>query len=74
VTCLTHGPKRFRHPAVGDVTLNYETFQVPGAAHHLLVIYTAPPGSPAEEALNFLASFTGSAMTEAWTEEGSPGL
>ncbi|AEW92872.1 MULTISPECIES: helix-turn-helix transcriptional regulator [Streptomycetaceae] len=54
----THGPKRFRHPTVGDVTLNYETFQVPGAAHHLLVIYTAPPGSPAEEAMNFLSSFT----------------
>jgi transcriptional regulator with XRE-family HTH domain len=57
----THGPKRFRHPTVGDVTLNYETFQVPGAAHHLLVIYTAPPGSPAEEALNFLGSFIASA-------------
>ena len=56
----THGPKRFRHPAVGDVTLNYETFQAPGADHHLLVIYTAPPGSPAEEALNFLGSFTAS--------------
>ncbi|MFI9271039.1 helix-turn-helix transcriptional regulator [Kitasatospora sp. NPDC052896] len=56
----THGPKRFRHPTVGDVTLDYETFQVPGAAHHLLVIYTAPPGSPAEEALNFLGSFTAS--------------
>ncbi|MDP9848731.1 helix-turn-helix transcriptional regulator [Streptosporangium lutulentum] len=56
----THGPKRFRHPTVGDVTLNYETFQVPGPAHHLLVIYTAPPGSPAEEALNFLGSFTAS--------------
>ncbi|WP_059006514.1 helix-turn-helix transcriptional regulator [Streptomyces specialis] len=54
----THGSKRFRHPTVGDVTLTYETFQVPGAAHHLLVVYTAPPGSPAEEALSFLGSFT----------------
>ena len=53
----THGVKRFRHPAVGDLTLHYQTFGVPGGAHHLLVIYTAPPGSPAEEALNFLASF-----------------
>ena len=53
----THGPKRFRHPAIGEVTLNYETFQAPGATHHLLVVYTATPGSPAEEALNFLASF-----------------
>jgi transcriptional regulator with XRE-family HTH domain len=56
----THGPKRFRHPTVGDVTLNYETFQVPSAAHHLLVIYTAPPESPAEEALHLLGSFTAS--------------
>ncbi|KJK57426.1 helix-turn-helix transcriptional regulator [Saccharothrix sp. ST-888] len=54
----TQGPKRFRHPSVGDVTLHYETFQAPGAAHLLLVIYTAPPGSPAEEALNLLGSLT----------------
>ncbi|MGW2252903.1 helix-turn-helix transcriptional regulator [Kitasatospora sp. NPDC001660] len=53
-----HGPKRFRHPLVGDVTLDYETFQAPGTAHHVLVVYTAPPGSPAEEALRFLGSFT----------------
>ncbi|MFD8702835.1 hypothetical protein ACFV1W_09495 [Kitasatospora sp. NPDC059648] len=57
----THGPKRFRHPAVGDLTLDYETFHVPGAAHHLLVVYTAPPGSPAEEALNLLGGLSASA-------------
>ncbi|MET9181041.1 helix-turn-helix transcriptional regulator [Kitasatospora aureofaciens] len=56
----THGPKRFRHPSVGEVTLDYETFHVPGAAHHLLVVYTAPPGSPAEEALHLLGSLTAS--------------
>ncbi|MFI9161355.1 helix-turn-helix transcriptional regulator [Kitasatospora aureofaciens] len=56
----THGPKRFRHPSVGEVTLDYETFHVPGAAHHLLVVYTAPPGSPAEEALHLLDSLTAS--------------
>ncbi|MFJ9282351.1 DNA-binding protein [Kitasatospora aureofaciens] len=55
-----HGPKRFRHPSVGEVTLDYETFHVPGAAHHLLVVYTAPPGSPAEEALHLLGSLTAS--------------
>ncbi|WP_344637521.1 helix-turn-helix transcriptional regulator [Kitasatospora cystarginea] len=54
----THGLKHFRHPAVGDLTLDYQTFRAPGAAHHLLVIYTAPPGSPAEEALAFLDSYT----------------
>jgi hypothetical protein len=56
----THGPKRFHHPDIGDITLHYETFRAPGAAHHYLVIYTAPPGSPAEEALNFLGSVTAS--------------
>ncbi|MFD7582949.1 helix-turn-helix transcriptional regulator [Kitasatospora sp. NPDC059817] len=57
----THGPKRLRHPVVGDVTLDYETFQAPGAARHLLVVYTAAPGSPAEEALAVLGGFTAAA-------------
>lgn len=65
----THGPKRFRHPTIGDLTLHYETFQIPGAAHHLLVIYTAPPGSPADEALNFLASFTASSTPTTTSRE-----
>ncbi|MEU9078325.1 helix-turn-helix transcriptional regulator [Kitasatospora sp. NPDC048538] len=52
----TCGPKRFRHPVVGDVTLDYETFRAPGAAHHLLVVYTAAPGSPDERALHLLAA------------------
>ncbi|WP_035850794.1 helix-turn-helix transcriptional regulator [Kitasatospora azatica] len=54
----THGPKRFRHPVVGEVALRYETFQAPGTAHQLLVVYTAAPGSPAEEALTFLGMLT----------------
>jgi transcriptional regulator with XRE-family HTH domain len=54
----THGRKRFHHPAVGDVALDYQSFLVPGPARHVLVIYSAAPGSPAEQALNFLGSFT----------------
>ncbi|MGK4579790.1 helix-turn-helix transcriptional regulator [Kitasatospora sp. HPMI-4] len=54
----SHGSKRFRHPEVGEVALGYETFRAPGAAHHLLVVYTAPPGSPAEEALGLLDGLT----------------
>ncbi|MGA5822634.1 DNA-binding protein [Kitasatospora sp. NPDC094028] len=57
----TFGLKRFGHPAVGELTLEYETFQAPGAPHHLLVVYTAPPGSPAEEALDVLRSTAPSA-------------
>ncbi|MFB7665461.1 helix-turn-helix transcriptional regulator [Kitasatospora sp. NPDC056138] len=69
----TQGPKRFRHPAVGDVTLHYETFRAPGAAHLLLVIYTAPPGSPAEEALNLLGSLTAPGAASRTRTGGSPG-
>ncbi len=41
----THGHKRFRHPAVGEVALDHQTFRVSGTDHHLLVISTAVPGS-----------------------------
>ncbi|MGW7444604.1 helix-turn-helix transcriptional regulator [Kitasatospora sp. NPDC054795] len=52
----SHGRKRFHHPAVGEVALDYETFRAPGTAHHLLVVYTAAPGSRAEEALGLLGA------------------
>ncbi|WP_035799563.1 helix-turn-helix transcriptional regulator [Kitasatospora mediocidica] len=52
----THGPKAFRHPLAGELALQYESFHVPGRARHTLVVYTAPAGSPAAEALNFLGS------------------
>ncbi|MFF2747422.1 helix-turn-helix transcriptional regulator [Kitasatospora sp. NPDC058048] len=52
----SHGRKRFHHPAVGEVALDYETFRAPGTAHHLLVVYTAAPGSRAEEALVLLGA------------------
>ncbi|GAA2151322.1 helix-turn-helix transcriptional regulator [Kitasatospora kazusensis] len=54
----THGPKVFHHPLVGELALRYESFAVPGEAHQVLVVYTAPAGSAAEEALGFLGSLT----------------
>lgn len=52
-----HGVKRFRHPAVGELTLTYNAFELPGAAGLSLIGYTAAPQSPAEEALKLLASW-----------------
>ncbi len=66
----SHGPKRFHHPAVGEVKLDYETFQAPGAGHHLLVVYTAAPGSPAEAALRRLAALGASSGTVPNTPTG----
>jgi len=52
------GRKRFHHPVVGDIELDYEAFELAGDPGQRVNIYTAPPDSPAEEALNLLASWT----------------
>lgn len=52
----TSGTKRFLHPMVGELALDYETFAVNGAPGQLLVAYHAEPGSPSERALALLGS------------------
>src|SRR5690606_32733486 len=41
----THGDKHFRHPVVGELTLQYETLTMPGDPHPALFVFTAPAGS-----------------------------
>nr|WP_090340527.1 helix-turn-helix transcriptional regulator [Mycolicibacterium malmesburyense]CRL69889.1 putative transcriptional regulator [Mycolicibacterium malmesburyense] len=55
----THGTKRYHHPLVGDLTVNYESVAVLGDPDQTLCIYTADPGSPSETALQLLANWTG---------------
>ncbi|MEV6442399.1 hypothetical protein [Amycolatopsis sp. NPDC051716] len=45
--------RAFRHPAVGDVTVDCDSLALPDGDQHL-VLYTAPPGSRGAEALAFL--------------------
>jgi len=52
------GRKRFHHPLVGDLELDYEAFDLPGDPGQRVNVYTAPPDSPSEEALRLLASWT----------------
>jgi transcriptional regulator with XRE-family HTH domain len=52
------GTKRFRHPLVGEVTLAYEELAITAEPGHVLLIYTAEPGSPSAERLRLLASWT----------------
>ena len=52
------GTKRFHHPLVGDLTLDFEAFELPGDEGQRLNVYTAAPDSPAAEALGLLASWT----------------
>jgi len=52
----THRPKRLRHSAVGELTLNYETLVPPGDPQLRVIVYTADVGSPAAEKLDILRS------------------
>ncbi|MFF1301850.1 helix-turn-helix transcriptional regulator [Streptomyces sp. NPDC058307] len=52
----TQENKRFRHPLVGELTLDYESLTVNSAPGQQLVVYRAEPGSPSEQALALLGS------------------
>ncbi|WP_130383325.1 helix-turn-helix transcriptional regulator [Kribbella sp. VKM Ac-2569] len=54
----TFGTKTQHHSLVGDITVGYETLQPPGEPDQLLVTYTVEPGSPSEQNLRLLASWT----------------
>jgi transcriptional regulator with XRE-family HTH domain len=48
--------KRFRHPLVGELSLDYETLTVNDAPDQQLVVYHAAPGGPSAQALALLGS------------------
>ncbi|RKE17844.1 helix-turn-helix transcriptional regulator [Streptomyces sp. TLI_171] len=50
------GTKHFHHPAVGELTLAYESLDLAAEPGLGMTVYTAEPGSPSEERLRLLAS------------------
>lgn len=67
----THGSgmKRFTHPLVGEVVLAYEELAVTADPGHILMAYTAEPGSPSAERLALLSSW---ALSEHAPHPGDP--
>jgi hypothetical protein len=55
-----NGTKRYHHPLVGDLTIDYECVVLPGDVDQTLCVYTTEAGSASETALRLLASWTGS--------------
>ncbi|AZM60356.1 MULTISPECIES: helix-turn-helix transcriptional regulator [unclassified Streptomyces] len=53
----SHGVKRVRHPLVGELTLQWESFRPAADTEQSLVTYFAEPGSPSAEALRLVASW-----------------
>lgn len=53
----THGLKRLRHPLVGELTLSFETFNLPDQHELSLTTYHAEPDSRSAEALRLLANW-----------------
>jgi transcriptional regulator with XRE-family HTH domain len=52
------GTQPFHHPLVGDLTLSYEALQLTADIGLTLIVYSAEPDSPSQEALNRLASWS----------------
>jgi transcriptional regulator with XRE-family HTH domain len=51
------GTKHIRHPVVGDLHLSYDVMDLSADTGQTLVTFTAPAGSPSDEALRLLGSW-----------------
>ena len=51
------GAKLLHHPVVGDLTLDYEALELPGDTGQRILVYSAEPGSPSQQALDLLVSW-----------------
>ncbi|MFF8193395.1 helix-turn-helix domain-containing protein [Streptomyces bobili] len=59
-----NGVKELHHPVVGDLSLPYESMLIDADSGLTLVAYSAEPGSPSEDALDFLASWAATSDRE----------
>jgi hypothetical protein len=52
-----NGTKRFRHPVVGELDLDFEMLELPGDDALTILTYSAEAGSPAGDGLQLLATW-----------------
>lgn len=72
VRARTHGRKAYRHPLVGLLELHQENFALPDASGVELVVLSAAPGSPAEDALRLLSGLDLDARVPERSDEARP--
>ncbi|MEU4161463.1 helix-turn-helix transcriptional regulator [Actinoplanes sp. NPDC026670] len=79
VLVRTSGSKLYRHPVVGELTIDFQALQLPEDPDQTLFVYTARSGSPSHEALRLLASWSAQETgaregAGAGVVSGAPGL
>ncbi|WP_439376763.1 helix-turn-helix domain-containing protein [Amycolatopsis lexingtonensis] len=57
VNSASYGTKHYRHPLVGELTLDCDTWASPDGSGQRLMVLTAEPGSPSHDALLILTSW-----------------
>jgi len=57
VNSASYGTKHYRHAAVGDLTLDCDTWHSPDGSGQRLMVLTAEPGTSSHDALRILASW-----------------
>ena len=57
------GRKILRHPVAGELVLDWDTLVLATDPEQQLIIWTAEPGSPTEDGLRFLASWSATAAS-----------
>jgi transcriptional regulator with XRE-family HTH domain len=65
----THGTKRYHHPIVGELTVDYEALSLPDDPDQTLFVYSVEPGSSSAAALALLGTLA--EPVSARQEEGS---
>ncbi|MER7841339.1 helix-turn-helix transcriptional regulator [Streptomyces sp. NPDC096040] len=63
------GRKPFRHPAIGEITLDFDAMELPAHPGLTLTAYSAEPGTPEHDALRLLASWTATDHEQAHHED-----
>lgn len=65
------GTKVLHHPVVGDLTLDYEAMELPGDSGQRILVCSAEPRSPAQQALDLLASWASGPTNERAVESAA---
>ncbi|KUN18589.1 XRE family transcriptional regulator [Streptomyces antibioticus] len=63
VNSATYGTKHYRHPLVGDLTLDCDTWAASDGSGQRLMVLTAESGSSSHDALRILTSWTAESAT-----------